>query len=144
MRRHAILAVFLGAVFLYPALHAENPGPRPRLVLKGPNSCNCVAFSPDGKMIAAGYYDTSVFLWDPANGKLLRKVDDGRYVTAVLFSPDGKTLVTGSYTQIKLWDRRTNKELAVLDHFSELKAVAIRPDRRCSPGLATTGTTPPS
>ena len=60
-----------------------------------------VAFSPDGKTIAAGYGGRGVggvVLWDVAARKRLADdplpVKEG-YVTGVAFSPDGKTIAAG-------------------------------------------------
>jgi WD40 repeat protein len=59
-----------------------------------------VAFSPDGKTLAAGYQAVGgggVVLYDVAGRRRLGEplaVTEG-FVTAVAFSPDGKTLAVG-------------------------------------------------
>ena len=61
-----------------------------------------VAFSPDGKTLAAGYgvggVGGGVVLWDTARRERLQEkplaVTEG-YVRGVAFSPDGKTLAAG-------------------------------------------------
>lgn len=53
----------------------------------------CVAFSPDGKTVAAGNAGGDVVLLDAATGKMIRLMRDHKVgVVGVGFSPDGKTL----------------------------------------------------
>jgi WD40 domain-containing protein/carboxypeptidase family protein/uncharacterized protein DUF4214 len=54
---------------------------------------SAIEFSPDGQMLASGSGDTSVKLWNTADGTLIRTVSGTGYpVTGVTFSPDGQTL----------------------------------------------------
>src|SRR5439155_5883512 len=55
------------------------------------------AFSPDGKLLAAGLGDSSVLIWDVASGQ--RKhllMGDGQSAVWVAFSSDCKTLATST------------------------------------------------
>jgi hypothetical protein len=72
-----------------------------------------VAFSPDSKTLAAGAWDGSVRLWEPATGREIRQfVGHAGWVRAVAFSPDGKTLASGGKDRIiRLWETATGKEL---------------------------------
>ena len=86
----------------------------------------CVAFSPNGKTIAAGYGggggDYGVMLWDVAGRKRLSgdplTVREGQ-VECVAFSPDGKAVAVGynggtgtSAGGVALWDVATRKRLS--------------------------------
>jgi WD40 repeat protein len=64
------------------------------------------AFSPDGKLLAAGTYDGRVCLWDVATGTALGRASGHRgEVTSVTFSADGKTLISVSAdTTGLIWD----------------------------------------
>jgi RNA polymerase sigma factor (sigma-70 family) len=72
-----------------------------------------LAFAPDGKTLAGGLRDT-IYLWDAATGKELRRwVGDRRMVTSLAFAGDGKTLASsGLDSTIRLWDPATGKELS--------------------------------
>ena len=64
-----------------------------------------VAFSPDGRMLAAGNAWYEVRWWWVADGELLRAVK-GRTdsVNSVTFSPDGNTMASGSLDgTVRLW-----------------------------------------
>jgi WD40 repeat protein len=69
-----------------------------------------VAFSPDGKWLAAGDSDGLVHLWEAATGKVIRQLDAGEDGPAVFFSHDGKAL--GARTaegEVRLWDIASGK-----------------------------------
>jgi WD40 repeat protein len=71
------------------------------------NSNLSVAFSPDGKLLAAGVaFQEGIRLWDVATGKQKSTLKGHAHsVQSVAFSPDGKLLASGSTDQtIKLWD----------------------------------------
>jgi WD40 repeat protein len=83
-----------------------------------------VAFSPDGKWLAAGDKDGTVKVWDWA-ARELRWTLEGHTasVNTVAFSPDGRRLVSGSGGdklnpvrpgEVKLWDPATGEELLSL------------------------------
>jgi WD40 repeat protein len=57
----------------------------------------CLAFSPDGKVLAAGSGDSTVQLWEAVTGKKLRVLTGHRGpVNKVAISPDGTTLASAS------------------------------------------------
>jgi WD40 repeat protein len=91
-----------------------------------------VAFSPDGKTVAANQY-TAVKLWDVATG-----AEKGAWqghtaaVKKVAFSGDGRLLVSvGRDRAVRLWDVASGQEVAALrGHIEAVLAVALTPDGR--------------
>jgi RNA polymerase sigma factor (sigma-70 family) len=65
-----------------------------------------IAFSRDGKQLAAGDWNGTVTTWDVATGKQVREFAGHRgQVTSLAFSADGKRLASGSIdTTVLIWD----------------------------------------
>jgi RNA polymerase sigma factor (sigma-70 family) len=90
-----------------------------------------VAFSPDGKLLAAGMYDHRIRLWEMPSGKELAPLKGHTApVFDIAFSPDGKLLVSGSGDgSIKVWDMVARKEEGDLSGGAgSVQAVAFAPD----------------
>ncbi|MBD2465841.1 NACHT domain-containing protein [Oscillatoria sp. FACHB-1407] len=91
----------------------------------------CVAFSPDGQLLAAGDANGKIHLWRTADGQELRLCEGhSNWVKAIAFSPDGQLLASGSddYT-VKLWDVSTGQCLKTLRESKNwVYSVAFSPD----------------
>jgi WD40 repeat protein len=112
-----------------------------RLLSRGAGGAHSVAFAPRGIVLAAGYSDGKVRLWDAATGKLSATYgDDAPGVRAVAFSPDGRRLVAGGYKPaLRVWEVDTGKLLFKHDEsegLSEVTSLAFSPDGKL---LATGG-----
>ena len=97
----------------------------------GAMSIVSLAFSADGKRLAAGAEDNRITLLDPASGKVLRSfVGHQAAVVALAFSLDGKRLASASHDRsVKIWDPSSGKELLTLPgHAGPVHAVAYSPD----------------
>src|SRR4029077_16660276 len=63
------------------------------LLAGGAGEVRCVAFSPDGKLLAAGNRYHTVRVWDVATKKEIKTLTGHMSdVWSIAFSPDGKTL----------------------------------------------------
>ncbi len=129
-----------------------------RTLLGNTAPVRCVAFSPDGRLLAsaAGNYGQpgEVKVWDVASGRerfCLRGHKD--FVSCLAFSPDGRRLASangGVFTpgEIKLWDTANGRELLGLPaHATPVWGLAFSPDGRqlasFGRGVAPTGSVLP-
>lgn len=127
--RHAVWDAATGKELF--ALENDSPGARP-----------CIAYSPDGKLLAAGTFTGdgdnatgAVQLWDTRTGKkagLLVGPSEG--FGRLLFSPDGKILAAASWGQqtfVILWDVETRKQRGILkgkNTWALIRSLAFSPD----------------
>lgn len=103
-----------------------------RLVHSLPESdaVGVVAFSPDGKRLAAGTEQSGVKIWDTATGNQLATLSGhNSRVSSLSFSADGSRLASGSWDRtVKIWEVRTGRVLHSLVHRKDVTAVALSAD----------------
>jgi WD40 repeat protein len=92
-------------------------------------SAQSVAYSPDGKTLAAGGFGV-VSLWDALAGKEVRRLTTSNgWLYSVAVSPDGRHVVAGSGSTVTLWGRATGKEVRTLSgHTNVIHVVAFSRD----------------
>ena len=119
-----------------PSVPVETPAIRTIRASKG--RVECVAFSPDGTLLASGSNDHTVKLWDVQTGELKRTLAGHDFIVgAVAFSPDGQTLVSGAWDDtVKLWDVNSGRLKTTIKTSNGVFAVAVSPDGKL---LATGG-----
>jgi WD40 repeat protein len=96
-----------------------------------------LAFSPDGKAIAAGS-KLWLRLWDAASGAAIRTYAGAAEIGGIAFSPDGGLLASsGEDGSIAIWNTNTGTQVRRFQVSRRpLRAVAFSPDGRA---LATSG-----
>ena len=86
---------------------AEDP------VLNGNNGAiYALAFSPDGKTLAAGSFDGPIKLWNiPGRQEIGSLKGHLSNIEGLAFSPDGRTLASSSYDhKVRLWRAPSSTE----------------------------------
>ncbi|MFD7657425.1 TIR domain-containing protein [Actinosynnema sp. NPDC059797] len=131
---------------------AADP-PRPLATLTGhSNAVTAVAFSPDGRVVAAGSADGATVLWDigdRGNPRRLGRPSAGRTssVTAVAFSPDGLVVAVGDAGGgAVLWDvadpnRPRPLGRPLVGHTRAVNSLAFSPDGALLVTAGSDGTT---
>lgn len=64
----------------------------------------CIDFSPDGTLIAAGCRNSTIQVWNVETGKLVRFFHCDEEVPQVAFSPDGKQIAAGGGRKLYVWN----------------------------------------
>ncbi len=92
---------------------------------------NKVAFSAEGRLVAAATGGETVHVWDVEKGEeILSLKGSSGWQNSVAFAPDGRTVAAGgSDGKVRLWDARTGELLATLKgHGAQVCSVAFSPD----------------
>ena len=105
---------------------------------------NCLAFSPDGKILATGHYDGMIRLWDVESGELVRELKTAGVIEALSFSPSGGVLASGSSYQdfaVRLWDVQSGALLRTLEgHTHGIESLEFSPNAQLLASAAYDGT----
>jgi WD40 repeat protein len=95
-----------------------------------------VAFSPDGKQIAAGYLDHRILIWNLGRGDYQQLLGHSGPIKCLSYSPDGRYIASGAGPgaitrdkHIRVWDTKTCTVSQILPgHSAGVYAVEYSPD----------------
>ncbi|MGZ4184114.1 MAG: nSTAND1 domain-containing NTPase [Solirubrobacteraceae bacterium] len=100
----------------------------------GLTASDVLAFSPDGKLLAASLLTGGVRVFDPSSGRVVRTLaDPGNETVSLAFAPTGNVLAGGTLGgTVELWDPVTGKRLAqpLLADSSAISDIAFDPSGR--------------
>ena len=119
---------------LPPLTPSPTPTPHPllvRTITEYTSEVVSLAFSPDGRMLAAGSRDGTLHLENVETGE--RRDLEGHIasVIRVAFSSDGHLLASGSLDRtVRLWDVETGQLVVTLKQTAEILDIAFDPDGR--------------
>jgi WD40 repeat protein len=100
----------------------------------------CLAFSPDGKHLAAGnldgnrtegdVYSYSFRIWNVTTGKQRHAIGKHTWTVHDLqYTPDGRKLISASADKsIRWWDAKTARELRYLEADDQVTSISLSPD----------------
>ncbi|KXU35503.1 hypothetical protein AXK12_05115 [Cephaloticoccus capnophilus] len=90
-----------------------------------PKSLSALAWSPDGKTLAAAYYG-GVQLWDGADFSLQKDLPYVGGIACLAWSPDGHWLVSGNHDpSVHLWRPAEDLELQMSGYSHKVNAIAF-------------------
>jgi WD40 repeat protein len=99
------------------------------VLAEGSNAVDSVAFSPSGRIIAAGDTGGHVGLWNSASGRRTVTLAQGSPVDSVAFSPNGQILAAGDYSgHVALWNTASGQRTVTLAESSPVLSLAFSPN----------------
>jgi len=91
----------------------------------------CLAFSPNGMLLASASIMGFIYLWDVLTGTLVVEIKvDMTWIHALVYTPDYKSIISGSNRYlVQLWNASTGElETTLQGHTNTVRALAISKD----------------
>ena len=103
----AMLVVATGiGIWLYDTTTYQEVG----LLTAHTSAVECLAFSPDGNILASADDEGTILLWHRSTGSQKVLTRWTRWISKLVFSPDGKTIASGRLDTIRFWDTITGEQ----------------------------------
>jgi len=114
------------AIIIY---NADTKAKINTLFVQGSNSSlpMCLAYSPDGKYIAAGFANesTGIIIYDALTGTKVRYIPHKLDINSLAYSPDGQYIAGGSKDEISIWSTSNG---SLVHSLSELESYILTLD----------------
>ncbi|AMV27760.1 ECF RNA polymerase sigma factor SigE [Gemmata sp. SH-PL17] len=72
-----------------------------------------VAFGPDGKQLISAHGTDVLFVWEPASGRELRRLDAPQICSGVSATPNGRRMIAVGHAEVWAWDLAANQPLVL-------------------------------
>ena len=121
-----ILVVATGiGIWLYDTATYQEIG----LLTAHTSAVECLAFSPNGNILASADDEGTILLWHRSTGAQKVLTRWTRWMSKLVFSPDGKTIASGKRDTIRFWDTITGEEQnAFIGLPAHIVALSFSPD----------------
>ena len=92
----------------------------------------CMVFSPDGKTLASGGWDSKVRLWDVAAGTLQKELSGDVWIWRIDWSSDGRYLATGDVNGVvHIWNAPSGEfHKKIVGHSTTIESLRFSPDAK--------------
>src|SRR5262249_8553937 len=115
-------------------------GAERRVLITYKQQPTCVAFSPNGKLVASASYDGSARVHRTDTGKEVFQLQAKKVIYSQCFAPGGKALLAGGEHAVSFWDTQTGQRQRGIDGVAgQLWTIQFAPDGKTFAGGTSEG-----